>query len=93
MQGIKFNSIRGFYRDRYVIEWRICLLAAAVRCNGVAAVGDLICLNEYGIGSYVAALLKANAAQPAPAFDRVHPARVRYLETLEVAISLNDFLR
>jgi hypothetical protein len=69
MQGIQFNSIRRFCGDRYVIERRICLLAAAVRCNGVATVDDLIRLNEYGIGPHVAALLKANTAQPAPAFD------------------------
>ena len=82
MQGIQFNSIRRFRHDWYVIEWRICLPAATVRRDGVTAVNDLISLNEYGIGPYMASVLEANAIQPAPAFDRVHPASIRYFEAV-----------
>jgi hypothetical protein len=82
MQGVQFSPIRRFCNDRYVIEWSVCLRAAGVRRNCITAVNHLVCLNEYRIGSRVAAVLKANTAQPAPALLRMHGSWVRYFEAI-----------
>src|ERR1700735_2633990 len=67
---------------RYQIELRVGLRLARVGFDGIARVADGAILNKDRINARVPAIVEAHASEPAPAFDRRHPAQPRNLEAV-----------